>query len=126
MEEEHQHNQQNRREICPGYLRRSGTYNPIRADISSTRHLGHGKCVEWIKLSGKLFALSFLRKYENPLPNRRRSNYDAGQEIRTGTLEYSDFITIEVLKLTVGERRTGSGRDGRRGILQCRPPTASK
>ena len=39
--EEYQHDQKNRREIPPVELRRSGTCNPIRMDISSTCHLGH-------------------------------------------------------------------------------------
>ena len=29
-------------EISPGYLRRGGTHDPIRVDISTTCHLGHG------------------------------------------------------------------------------------
>ena len=97
-------------------------------DISSTRHLGHGRRVRGSGEddSGNIFASSFLWKYENVLTHRSSSKYDAGQEIRTGTPESSDVITVEVLKLPVGERGTGSGRDGKKGILQFRPPTDSK
>ena len=61
--------------------------------ISLTRHLGHGRCVRG---SGEydlinLFASSFLWKDEKPLPCRRSSKYNACQESRTGTPEYSDF-----------------------------------
>ena len=50
--------------------RHSGTCNPIRMDISSTRHLGH---MIFVRGSGEddsrnLFGSSFLRKDENPLP----------------------------------------------------------
>ena len=48
--------------------RHSGTCNPIRMDISSTRHLGH---MIFVRGSGEddsrnLFVSSFLRKDENP------------------------------------------------------------
>ena len=46
-------------------------------------------------------------------PHRRSSKYDAGQEIRTGTPESSDVISVEVLKLHARERITGTGCDGR-------------
>ena len=39
--EEYQDDQQNCGKISPGELRRSGTWNPIIMNISSTRHLGH-------------------------------------------------------------------------------------
>ena len=71
----------------------------------------------------KRFVSSFPRKDENTLTHSRSSKYNSGQESRTGTPESSDFSTGEVLKLPAGERRTGLGRDGRRGILQCRPHT---
>ena len=41
-------------------------------------------------------------KYENPLNHRRSSKYDAGQEIWTGTPEYSDVIPGEVLSSQKG------------------------
>ena len=43
--------------------------------------------------SQKLFASSFFRKYEKPLPHLRSYKYDAGQEIRTGTPESSEVIS---------------------------------
>ena len=106
MGEEYQHNQQNCREIYPGELRRSGMFNPIIMDNSSRCHLGHRRLVRG---SGEddpqnLFALSFLRKYENPLPCCRSSKYDAGQESRTGNPESSDVSSGRVLKIHAGER----------------------
>ena len=65
---------------------------------------------------GKLFASSFIRKDENPLPFHRISKYNAGQESRTGTPESSDVISGELLKLHVREHRIGTGRDGRGGL----------
>ena len=76
--------------------------------------------------SRKLFALSFLRKYKNPLPRRRISKYDAGQEIRTGTPESSDVITGEVLKLHTRELRTDTVHDSRERIFQFQPPPDPK
>ena len=115
--EEYQHDQKNHGEISPGELRRSGTYYPIRMDISSTRHPGHRRlvCRSGEDDLRKLFASYFLRRDENPLPHRRSSKYNAGQEIRTGTPESSDVITGEVLKLHVRERITDMGHDGRGG-----------
>ena len=79
--EEYQHGQQNCGEISPWELRHSGTCNPTIMDISSTRHLGHRRRVSRSgeNDSGNLFAWYFLQKDENPLPHRRRYNYDAGQ-----------------------------------------------
>ena len=93
--EERQHDQQNLREIYPGELLRSGTRNPIRMDISSTRHQGHRKLVRGSVEDAlqNLFASSFLRKDENPLPRRRSSKYDASQENWTGNPECSDVST---------------------------------
>ena len=62
-----------------------------------------------------IFASSFLRKYENPLPRRRSSKYDFGQEIWTGTPTSSDVGSGEVLKLHTRERITDTGRDRRGG-----------
>ena len=122
--EEYQHNQQKRGEISPGELRHSGTCNLTRIYIFSTRHLGQRRRVRRSGEddSGNLFSSSFLQKYENRLPCRRSSKYDAVQEIRTGTPESSDIGTREVIKFHEGEHRTGTGRGGRRGILQCRTP----
>ena len=102
--------------------------NPIRVDISTKHPLGHGVCVcgSGENNPGNLFALSVPQKDKNPLTHNRSSKYDAGQEIRTGTPESSDVIIGEVLKTLSGERRTNTGCDGRRGIIQCRPPTDSK
>ena len=113
--------------ISPGELRCIGTCNMIRINISSTRHLGHGRrvCGSGENDSRNFLPHIFFGKYENPLPHRRISKYDAGQEIQNGDLESSDVNTGEVLKLPAGDRGTGSGCGGRRGILQCRPPTDS-
>ena len=94
-----------------------GTYDPIRMDLSSTRNLVHRRLVCGIGEddSQKLFASSFLQKDENPPPRRRSSNYNSGQEIRTGTPESSEFRSGEVLKLHKRERRTGTGCDRRGG-----------
>ena len=101
MGEGHQHDQKTPGEISPGELRHSGMCNPIIMDISTTRHLGHGVSVRGSgeNDSGNLFASYFLRKDENPLLHCRKSKYDAGQEIRTGTPEPSNISTVEVLKL---------------------------
>ena len=106
----------------------SGTWNQIRVDLSSAHHLGNGRRVRGSGENnlGNLFASSFILKDENPLSHRRISKYDAGQETRNGTPEPSDFGIGEVLKFPAGERGTGLGRDRRRGIIQCRPPTDSK
>ena len=42
-------------------------------------------CQTHLHDSQNLFALYFIWKDENPLPCRRSSKYNAGQEIRTGT-----------------------------------------
>ena len=100
MGEKHQYYQQNRGEIFPGELGRSGTCNTIRVDISTTRHLGH---MGRVRRSGENnsvnhFASSFLRKDENPLTHSRISKYDASQQIRTVTSESSDVIKGEIPK----------------------------
>ena len=76
--------------------------------------------------SRNLFASFFLRKDENPLSISRSSKYNEGQEIRIGTPESSEVSSVEVLKLHVREIITGTGRDGRGGIIQCRPPQDPK
>ena len=43
-----------------------------------------------------------------------------------GILNFSGFSTGEVLNLPAGEHGTGSGRDMRRGIIQCGPPSDFK
>ena len=96
--------------------------------FSSTRHLGHRRLVRG---SGKddlqnIFAPSFLQKDENPLPRRRGSKYNSGQEIRTGTTESGDVSSEEVLKLHARDNRSGTGRGGRGIILQCQPPPDPK
>ena len=73
-----------------------------------------------------LFASYFLWKDENHPPRHRSSKYDSRQEIRTGTPEFSDVCTGEVLNLHARYRRTDTGRDGGRGILQFRPPPDPK
>ena len=67
--------------VSLGELRRSGTYNPIRMDISSTHHLGHRRrvCGSEEYDSRNLFASYFLQKDENPISCRRSSKYHAGQ-----------------------------------------------
>ena len=99
--EEYQNDQKKRGEISPRELRHSGTCNPIIMDISSTRHLVHGRrvCRSGDDDLINLFASYFIQKDENPLPRHRISKYNAGQEILTGTPESSDVITGEVLKL---------------------------
>ena len=115
--EEYQHYKKNRGEISPGELLRSGTYDPIRMDISSTRHPGHRRivCRSGEDDLRKLFASSFLWKEENPLSRCGSSKYYAGQEIRTGTPEFSEVSSGEVLNIHTRERRTDTGRDGRGG-----------
>ena len=97
--EKNQHDQQNREEIPPGELLRSGTCNPIIVDISKKLHVGHGRRVHGSgeNDSVNLFASSFLQKDKNPLTPRRISKYNASQEIRNGTPESSDVITGEVI-----------------------------
>ena len=79
--EEHWHYQRNREEISSGELHRCGMRNPIRVDISTTRHLWHER---YIWRSGKygpgnLFALYLLQKYKIPLTHSRSSKYNAYQ-----------------------------------------------
>ena len=71
----------------------------------------------------KHFASSFLWKYKNPLTHCRNSKYDAYQYGLRWTPESSGVIKVEIPKLSVGKRGTDWGGDGRRGILQCLPPT---
>ena len=97
-------------------------------NISSMRHMGHRRLVHG---SGKddsrnFFASYFLRKEENPLPCRRSSKYDDGQESWTGTPESSGVSSVEVLNIHAREHRTGMVRDRRRSILQCRLPPDPK
>ena len=60
----------------------------------------------------KPFYLVFSSEIQNPLPCRRSSKYNAGQESHNGTLEYSDVRSGEVIKILVRERRTEERRDG--------------
>ena len=62
--EKHQHDQKKCGGISPGELRRIGTYNPIRVDISTTRHLGHKGRVRGIRENdlGNLLPRLFFRK----------------------------------------------------------------
>ena len=64
MGEEHQHDQQNSRGIFLGELHRSGIFNTLRVDISTTRHLGHRRRVSGSgeNDSGNLFSSSFLQE----------------------------------------------------------------
>ena len=104
----------------PRRVFRNGTCNTTRIDISSTRHLGHRRLVSRSGEDdlGNLFAPSFLKKDENPLPRCRRSKYGAHQEIRTGTPESSDVSSVELLKLHVRDHRTDTVRDTRGGVIQ--------
>ena len=94
-------------------------------DVSKTRHLGHGGCVcgsgEYSK--GNLFASSFLRKDKNHLTHCSISKYNAGQETRIETPEFSGTSKGKVPKLSAGKRVTNSVCGGKTIILQCRPPT---
>ena len=45
MVAEHLHNRQKRREVLPRELRRGGMHDPIRVDISTTRHHRYRGCV---------------------------------------------------------------------------------
>ena len=72
------------------------------------RHLGHGGRVPRSGeiYSGNLFASSFLQKDKKPFTHHRRSKYDAGREIRTGTPESSAASKLEIPKLPSGESGT--------------------
>ena len=78
--EEHLHDQQKHGEMSPGELLRGGTRDPIRVDISTTRHLGYGGRIfgSGVDDPGKKFASSFLRKDKIPLTHRRIYNYSSG------------------------------------------------
>ena len=125
MGEEHWHVQKKRGGISPGELLHSGTHNPIRMDISTTRRLGHGRCIFGSGKNdpGNLFASYFLQKYKIPLTHLRISKYYAGQEIRIGTPESSDVRKVKIPKFSAGKRGTNLGRDGGRCIIQLRPPS---
>ena len=88
-------------------------------DISSTCHPGHRRlvCRSGEDDLRKRFASPFLWKEEHPLPRCGRSKYDAGQEIRTGTPEFSEVSSGEVLNIHTRERITDTGRDGRGGFF---------
>ena len=103
---EHLHDQKNCRKISPRNLCRGGTRNPIRVDISTTRHLGHrGRvCRSGENDSGNRFSSSFLRKEKTPLNNHRISKYNTVQESQTGTPEFSNVSKGEIPKLPEGER----------------------
>ena len=87
-------------------------------DISSTRQVGHRRlvCGSVEDDLRNLFASSFIWKDENNLPRRRISKYNTGQEIRTGTPEFSDVSSGELLKFHMKEPRTDTGHDGRGGF----------
>ena len=121
--EDNWHDQKNCREISPGELRCGGTRNPIRVDISTTRHLGYRGRIFWIGEydTGNLFASSFLRKDKIPLTHRRRSKYDASQEIRIGDPESSDISKIEVPKFSSKKRGDNLGPDKWRSVIQRQP-----
>ena len=75
MGEEHLTDQKNSGEMFPGELRRGGTRDQIRVDISTTRHLGYGGrvCGSGKDDLGNLFASFFLRKNKTPLTHCRSS-----------------------------------------------------
>ena len=108
MGEKNQHGQQNSGEISPVELRRSGMCNPIRVDISTLRHLGHGRCIRGggENDSGNLFSFSFLRKDKNPLTHLRNSKYDDDQGGQTWPHESSDISEGEISKLPAGKHGT--------------------
>ena len=87
-------------------------------DISTTRHLIHGRRVRRSgeNDSGNILASYFIPKDGNPLTKRRSFNYNAGQEIRTGAPESSDISGGEIIKLQTGEHGTGMCRDGGRAF----------
>ena len=68
------------------------------------------------------FCLVFSSERQNPLTCSRISKYNYGQESRTGNPESSEVIKVEIPKFSVGKRRSDLGRDGKRIILQRRPP----
>ena len=68
-------------------------------------------------ISKTFFSSSSLRKYKNPLPRRRSYKYDASKEIWNENPESSDVSSGEVLMIHARERRTGTGRDGRKEHL---------
>ena len=105
---------ENRGEISPRELRRGGTRDPIRVDISATHHLGHGGCGcgggEYAL--GKKIVSSFVQKYKNTLTHCRIFKYYSGQEIRTGAPESSDSSKGKMPQFSDGKCRTNSGREG--------------
>ena len=74
-------------------------------------HLGHGRRFRRSRENDlvNLFALSFPHKYENPLTHCRRSKCNSGQEIRTGTPEFGDVSTGEIINLPAGLARNWFG-----------------
>ena len=98
----------NRGEISPVELHCCGTYNPIKVDIYTTHHLGHGGCVHGSGENdlGNLFASSFPHKDKKPLTHRRNYKYDSNQGVWTGPPEPSDVSEGEIPKLSVGNHGT--------------------
>ena len=114
-------------EISPGELRRSDTSNPIRVDLSSTRHLGQRRHV---RRSGEMIWDTFLPriffgKTETLSPIVGALSKMLVEKSGLGFLNPVTSAQEKYLSSQDGDI-TGTGRDGRRGILQCQPPMESK
>ena len=92
--------------------------------IYTITHLEHGGAIVEVEkmIRETFFASYFLHKDKIHLTHHRSSKYDAGQEIRIGTPEYSDVSKTKVPNFSASKCGTNSGRYGGRRVLQCQPP----
>ena len=106
-------------EIPPIKLQRSGTWDPIRVDISETRDEKHGIRVFG---SGKyplwnLFASPILQKIEIYTIHSRKFKYESGQEIRPEPPKSGNVSRLKITKFAMDEHRIDQGREGRDRIF---------
>ena len=113
MGAEYSHVQKNSGDIPPGKLRRGGTCDTIKMDISTTRHEEYGRRVHGSgeDAPGNCFASPFFWRVKISLTHRRNSKYDAGLEILPGPPESFD-VREQKYKFAMCKHRVDSRRDG--------------
>ena len=102
-------------------------HDPIREDISTTRHLGHGGAFAGVEnMIWETFLPHIFSKKQIPLTHRRISKYHFGQEILVGTPESSDVRKIKLLKFSVSKWGTNFDRYWERSVLQRWPSSRAQ
>ena len=107
--------------ISPGELHRGCTHDPVRVNISTTRHHGYRGliCRSGADYLGNLLASYLIRKDKIPFTHYRSFNYDAVQEIRIGTPESSDTREQEVSNFFKSKRGADLGFGGGRAFYKA-------